>query len=111
MALYAYVVSIKLLFQLLQVFAGFYPTESSDYLPLKTAVSKLTLNDSSVTVEGDSSPALGQGWRMGFLGLLHMDVFQQRLEEVRTYMYLYLVEPLKWNLFYAYRGTSLKGHL
>ena len=57
--------------------------DASEYLPLRAAVEKLTLNDSSVAVHPDSSVALGQGWRLGFLGLLHMDVFRQRLEEVR----------------------------
>ena len=56
--------------------------DTGDYLALRTAVDKLTLNDRSVTVHADSSVALGQGWRLGFLGLLHMDVFRQRLEEV-----------------------------
>ena len=72
------------LFDTLQVFAGVYPMESSEYPSMRTAVEKLTLNDSSVTVHRDSSIALGQGWRLGFLGLLHMDVFRQRLEEVRV---------------------------
>lgn len=57
--------------------------DSSDYPSMRLAVEKLTLNDSSVTIHRDSSMALGQGWRLGFLGLLHMDVFRQRLEEVR----------------------------
>lgn len=57
--------------------------DSGDYLVLRTALEKLTLNDSSVSVYPDSSTALGQGWRLGFLGLLHMDVFRQRLEEVQ----------------------------
>ncbi len=65
-----------------QVFAGVYPIDSGDYPGLRTAIDKLTLNDSSVSVYPDSSVALGQGWRLGFLGLLHMDVFKQRLEEV-----------------------------
>ena len=56
--------------------------ETNDYPAMRVAVEKLTLNDSSVTVHRDSSVALGQGWRLGFLGLLHMDVFRQRLEEV-----------------------------
>ena len=60
-----------------------YPMDSSDYPSMRLAVEKLTLNDSSVTIHRDSSMALGQGWRLGFLGLLHMDVFRQRLEEVR----------------------------
>ncbi|KAJ1214938.1 hypothetical protein NDU88_002548 [Pleurodeles waltl] len=63
------------------VFAGMYPTDQSEYNNLKSAVEKLTLNDSSVTVHRDSSPALGAGWRLGFLGLLHMEVFNQRLEQ------------------------------
>ena len=66
----------------LQVFAGVYPIDSGDYVPLRAALDRLTLNDSSVTVYPDASVALGQGWRLGFLGLLHMDVFRQRLEEV-----------------------------
>ncbi|MBN3310267.1 GUF1 factor, partial [Amia calva] len=63
------------------VFAGMYPVDQSDYSSLRSAVEKLTLNDSSVTVHRDSSPALGAGWRLGFLGLLHMEVFNQRLEQ------------------------------
>ncbi|XP_042197603.1 translation factor GUF1, mitochondrial isoform X3 [Callorhinchus milii] len=63
------------------VFAGMYPVDQSEYSNLRKAVEKLTLNDSSVTVHRDSSPALGAGWRLGFLGLLHMEVFNQRLEQ------------------------------
>lgn len=63
------------------VFAGVYPVESSEYENLKDAVEKLTLNDPSVHVEKESSTALGFGFRCGFLGLLHMDVFKQRLEQ------------------------------
>ncbi|XP_023405619.1 translation factor GUF1, mitochondrial isoform X5 [Loxodonta africana] len=63
------------------VFAGMYPIDQSEYNNLKSAIEKLTLNDSSVTVYRDSSLALGAGWRLGFLGLLHMEVFNQRLEQ------------------------------
>ncbi|XP_062991422.1 translation factor GUF1, mitochondrial [Elgaria multicarinata webbii] len=63
------------------VFAGMYPVDQSEYNNLKSAVEKLTLNDSSVTLHRDSSLALGAGWRLGFLGLLHMEVFNQRLEQ------------------------------
>ncbi|XP_037685637.1 translation factor GUF1, mitochondrial isoform X3 [Choloepus didactylus] len=63
------------------VFAGMYPIDQSEYNNLKSAVEKLTLNDPSVTVHRDSSLALGAGWRLGFLGLLHMEVFNQRLEQ------------------------------
>ncbi|KAG8453632.1 hypothetical protein GDO86_000316 [Hymenochirus boettgeri] len=63
------------------VFAGMYPVDQSEYNNLKSALDKLTLNDSSVTVHRDSSAALGAGWRLGFLGLLHLEVFNQRLEQ------------------------------
>nr|XP_025949449.1 translation factor GUF1, mitochondrial isoform X2 [Dromaius novaehollandiae] len=63
------------------VFAGMYPVDQSEYNNLKSALERLTLNDSSVSVHRDSSPALGAGWRLGFLGLLHMEVFNQRLEQ------------------------------
>ncbi|XP_053559974.1 translation factor GUF1, mitochondrial isoform X2 [Bombina bombina] len=63
------------------VFAGMYPVDQSEYNNLKSALEKLTLNDPSVTVHRDSSPALGAGWRLGFLGLLHLEVFNQRLEQ------------------------------
>ncbi|KAM5194830.1 translation factor GUF1, mitochondrial isoform 1-T2 [Mantella aurantiaca] len=63
------------------VFAGMFPVDQSEYNNLKSALEKLTLNDSSVSVTRDSSAALGAGWRLGFLGLLHMEVFNQRLEQ------------------------------
>ncbi|XP_017465820.1 PREDICTED: translation factor waclaw, mitochondrial isoform X2 [Rhagoletis zephyria] len=63
------------------VYAGVYPADQSKHLALRSAIEKLVLNDSAVTVKVDSSPALGQGWRLGFLGLLHMEVFCQRLEQ------------------------------
>lgn len=63
------------------VYAGIYPTEQSQHVALRSAIEKLILNDSAVTFLPDSSPALGQGWRLGFLGLLHMEVFCQRLQQ------------------------------
>jgi translation factor GUF1, mitochondrial len=63
------------------VFAGIYPLDSEDIEPLAEAIEKLILNDASVSVEKKSSVALGLGFRCGFLGLLHMDVFKQRLEQ------------------------------
>jgi elongation factor 4 len=63
------------------VFAGLYPNDSSQYSSLRTSLEKLLLNDSSVELTRDASAALGQGWRAGFMGLLHMDVFTQRLKE------------------------------
>ena len=63
------------------VFAGIYPVVNDDFTLLSEAIEKLTLNDASVSVEKKSSAALGLGFRCGFLGLLHMDVFKQRLEQ------------------------------
>ena len=63
------------------VFAGLYPVDSEDFEPFQEAIEKLTLNDASVTFEKKTSAALGLGFRCGFLGLLHMDVFKQRLEQ------------------------------
>ncbi|XP_071087963.1 translation factor Guf1, mitochondrial-like isoform X1 [Haliotis cracherodii] len=63
------------------VFAGVYPSDQSEYSALRNSIERLTLNDSSVSINIDSSPVLGQGWRLGFLGLLHMEVFNQRLEQ------------------------------
>ena len=63
------------------VFAGIYPVDSSEFELLADAIEKLTLNDASVNVEKKTSTALGLGFRCGFLGLLHMDVFKQRLEQ------------------------------
>jgi len=62
------------------VFAGLYPTESEQYMELKEALEKLRLNDSSFTFEPETSLALGFGFRCGFLGLLHMEIIQERLE-------------------------------
>ncbi|KAJ3046875.1 Translation factor guf1 mitochondrial [Rhizophlyctis rosea] len=63
------------------VFAGLYPIDTADYAKLQDALDRLTLNDASVSVHKETSMALGQGFRLGFLGTLHMDVFSQRLEE------------------------------
>ena len=66
------------------IFAGIYPVETDEYPKMKDAIEKLQLNDSSLVVEHEASPALGYGFRAGFLGLLHLDIVKERLWRVHT---------------------------
>jgi len=87
------------------VFAGIYPVDTSDFELVRDAIEKLTLNDPSVHIEKESSVALGLGFRCGFLGLLHMDVFKQRLEQE------YGVEIIVTSPSVPYRVVMLNGDI
>ncbi|KAI6045535.1 P-loop containing nucleoside triphosphate hydrolase protein [Pisolithus marmoratus] len=63
------------------VYAGVFPVDTGDFVKLEESIRRLILTDRSVTIQRESSTALGQGCRLGFLGTLHMDVFRQRLED------------------------------
>lgn len=61
------------------IYAGIFPVETDEYPKMKDAMEKLMLNDSSLVTEHEASPALGYGFRCGFLGLLHLDIVKERL--------------------------------
>lgn len=89
------------------VFAGIYPVDASDFAMLQDAIEKLTLNDASVKVEKKTSIALGLGFRCGFLGLLHMDVFKQRLEQEYNVSVIATAPSVLFKVVLAHTGETV----
>lgn len=81
------------------VFCGIFPTSTDDYENLKDALEKLTLNDSAVSYEPETSEHLGFGFRCGFLGLLHMDIIRERLEREYNLALICTVPTVKYRVY------------
>ena len=91
------------------VFAGIYPIDSEDYEDLRTSIEKLQLNDASLTFEPESSAALGFGFRCGFLGMLHMEIVQERLDREFD-MNVITTVPNVMYIAHTTKGESFEMH-
>ena len=91
------------------VFAGVYPIEAEDYEDLRASLEKLQLNDASLTFTPESSVALGFGFRCGFLGLLHMEIVQERLDREFDMSVITTVPNVSYNV-YDKQGNMLEVH-
>lgn len=91
------------------VFAGVYPIDTEDFEDLRNSMEKLQLNDASLTFEPESSVALGFGFRCGFLGLLHMEIVQERLDREFDMNVITTVPNVSYNV-YTKKGEVLEVH-
>ncbi len=91
------------------VFAGIYPVDADDYEDLRASIEKLQLNDASLTFIPESSAALGFGFRCGFLGLLHMEIIQERLDREFDMDVITTVPNVSYNV-YTRKGEKIEVH-
>jgi GTP-binding protein LepA len=89
------------------VFAGIYPVETDDFEELRTSIEKLQLNDASLVYEPESSAALGFGFRCGFLGMLHMEIIQERLEREFDMTVITTVPNVSYHVFDTKGGMKV----
>ncbi len=96
------------------MYASFYPTEGEDYNQMRDALDKLKLNDAALVFEGESSPALGRGFRIGFLGVLHLEIIKERLSRefnfepvITTPSVVYEIEKTTGETFKIYSAADL----